>query len=50
LNWWVRTRIDLAWRKQLTEKLHAIYFQDAVFYRQTAVRFPTNFARHLITI
>ena len=35
LNWWVRTRIDLAWRKQLTEKLHAIYFADAVFYRQT---------------
>ena len=33
--WWMRTRIGIAWRKRLTERLHEVHFADMTFYRQT---------------
>ena len=34
-GWWMRTRVSIAWRRKLTERLHATYFGDEVYYRQT---------------
>ena len=34
-GWWMRTQISIAWRKRLTERLHAVYFADTLYYRQT---------------
>ena len=34
--WWMRTRIGICWRERLTEKLHAVYFSDTIYYRQSS--------------
>ena len=40
--WWMRTRIGIAWRQRLTEKLHKVYFSNNVYYWQTRVRDPAQ--------
>jgi putative ATP-binding cassette transporter len=34
-SWWMRTKIGIVWRQVLTEKLHRVYFEDTIYYRQT---------------
>ena len=34
-TWWFRRRVEIAWRERLTHELHAAYFRDGFFFRQT---------------
>lgn len=40
--WWMRTRIGIAWRKRLTEKLHDVYFSNGMYYWQTEIEDPAQ--------